>query len=113
MKLTKYGRKEWLSATILALILLALCVAVALFLDRVAGICLAVLVAVIWGAFAGFFRDPARKVPLDKEEVLLSPADGVVRDCELIPNGSCGNEELAKLFEGKDMLRIGIFLSVF
>lgn len=113
MKLTKYGRREWLSATILAVILFALCVVLAVFLDRVAGSCLAVLVAVIWVAFVGFFRDPARVVPMDREEVLLSPADGVVRDCELIPNGSCGNEELSKLFEGKDMLRIGIFLSVF
>ena len=38
--------------------------------------------------------------------------DGVVRDCELIPNGSCGCPELAELFEGNDMFRIGIFLSV-
>lgn len=113
MKLTKYGRKEWLSGTILAAVLLSLCAVLAIWLDKVTGISLGCLVAVIWVGFVGFFRDPNRKVPMDKEEVLLSPADGVVRDCELIPNGSCGNEELSKLFEGQDMLRIGIFLSVF
>ena len=68
-------------------------------------------IVIVWIAFAAFFRDPERHIPEDPE-VLVSPADGVVRDCELIPHGSCGCPELAELFEGSDMFRIGIFLSV-
>ena len=111
MKLTKYGRKEWLRATVVAAVLLILCAALTVVNGRV-GIGLAVFVVVAWGAFAAFFRDPERKIPGDEKQ-LTSPADGVVRDIELIPNSNCGNDELAKLFDGKDMLRIGIFLSVF
>ncbi len=112
MKLTNYGRKEWLRATVCAAVLLILCAVLAVIVNGRAGICLAVFVVVLWTAFAAFFRDPERQVPSDGR-VLTSPADGVVRDIELIPNSNCGNEELAKLFDGKDMLRIGIFLSVF
>ena len=111
MKLTKYGRKEWLSATVVALVLAVLCVAVAFLVGLLAGSCLLILTAVVWLAFVAFFRDPVRRIPAE-EDVLVAPADGVVRDCELIPNGSCGCPELAELFEGKDMFRIGIFLSV-
>ncbi|MBO4633297.1 MAG: phosphatidylserine decarboxylase family protein [Lentisphaeria bacterium] len=111
MTLTKYGRKEWLTATVLAAVLLVLCTVLAILIDWRAGCCLAVLTVIVWLGFAAFFRDPVRRIPED-DEVLVSPADGVVRDCELIPNSSCGNPELAELFEGKDMFRVGIFLSV-
>ncbi len=112
MKLTNYGRKEWLRATVSAAVLLILCAVLAVIVNGRAGLCLAVFVVVLWAAFAAFFRDPERQIPSD-ERILTSPADGVVRDIELIPNSNCGNEELAKLFDGRDMLRIGIFLSVF
>ena len=112
MKLTKYGKKEWLSASVCAAVLLILCAVLAVIVNARAGIWLAVFVLLVWAAFAAFFRDPERKTPSD-EKLLISPADGVVRDIELIPNSNCGNEELANLFAGKDMLRIGIFLSVF
>ena len=111
MTLTKYGRKEWLTATVLALSLLALCMVLAVLVDWRAGVSLAVFTVIVWIAFAAFFRDPERRIP-EEADVLVSPADGVVRDCELIPHGSCGCPELAELFEGKDMFRIGIFLSV-
>ena len=111
MTLTKYGRKEWLTATVLALFLLVRCFAMAVLVDWRAGVSLAVFIVIVWIAFAAFFRDPERHIPEDPE-VLVSPADGVVRDCELIPHGSCGCPELAELFEGTDMFRIGIFLSV-
>lgn len=111
MTLTKYGRKEWLSATVLALFFLILCVALAILVDWRAGSSLAVFTVVVWACFAAFFRDPERVVPKN-EDILVSPADGVVRDCELIPNSSCDCPELAQLFDGKDMFRIGIFLSV-
>lgn len=112
MTLTKYGKTEWTRASAAALFLFLLCLLAAAFINPPAGIGLAGLVLLLWTAFVAFFRDPVRKVPLD-ELVLTAPADGVVRDCELIPNGNCGHEELSKLFEGRDMLRIGIFLSVF
>ncbi len=111
MTLTGYGRKEWMTASAVAVILLLFCVALSILVDAVAGSCLAVLTVLIWFCFVAFFRDPVRKIPAE-EEILVSPADGVVRDCELIPNGSCGYPELSELFEGKDMFRIGIFLSV-
>ena len=111
MTLTKYGRKEWFTATVLAVGLLALCMVLAVLIDWRAGCCLAVLTLIVWLGFVGFFRDPVRRIP-EGDVNLVSPADGVVRDCELIPNGSCGSPELAELFEGKDMFRIGIFLSV-
>ena len=111
MTLTKYGRKEWLTATVLALFLLVLCAAMAVLVDWRAGFSLAVFTIIVWIAFVAFFRDPVRSIP-DAEDILVSPADGVVRDCELIPNGSSGCPELAELFQGKDMFRIGIFLSV-
>jgi len=111
MTLTKYGRKEWLTATVIAVILLLLCIALSVLVDWRAGGGLAVLTGLVWFCFVAFFRDPVRKIPAG-DEILVSPADGVVRDCELIPNGSCGYPELSELFEGKDMFRIGIFLSV-
>ena len=77
---------------------------------KVAGL-VVVILWVIWGAVAAFFRDPERKIPQDPD-VLVSPADGVVRDIELIKNESIECEELRDLFHGRDMLRIGIFLSV-
>ena len=111
MTLTKYGRKEWMTATVLALFFLIVCIAMAILIDWRAGFSLGVFTVLVWIAFVAFFRDPVRSIPVDGD-VLVSPADGVVRDCELIPNGSCGCPELADLFAGKDMLRIGIFLSV-
>ncbi|MBQ9337361.1 MAG: phosphatidylserine decarboxylase family protein [Lentisphaeria bacterium] len=112
MTLTEYGRKEWLTATVLAAVLLVCCAVLAVLIDHLAGISLGLLVAVVWLAFVAFFRDPVRHIP-EEEDVLVSPADGVVRDCELIPNGNnCGYPELSELFEGRDMFRIGIFLSV-
>lgn len=111
MTLTKYGRKEWLTATVLALFLLVLCIVMAILVDWRAGLPLAVVTLVVWIAFAAFFRDPTRLIPADAD-VLVSPADGVVRDCELIPHGSCDCPEMVELFDGKDMFRIGIFLSV-
>ena len=112
MTLTKYGKPEWMRATVAAVLLLIFCLLATIFINTMAGVGFAGLVVLLWAAFVAFFRDPCRKIPSD-ELVLTAPADGVVRDCELIPNGNCGNEELSKLFEGQDMLRIGIFLSVF
>lgn len=111
IKLTGYGRREWLGGGIIAMVLLAVCALICMK-DLTVGLALGFIVILVWGGVAAFFRDPERKVP-DAPNVIVSPADGVVKDIELIPNADCGSEELGKLFAGKDMLRIGIFLSVF
>lgn len=110
MKLTKYGKREWGFASVVAVILLAGTVACGIFLSLNAGIYLSILVIALWVAFVGFFRDPSRPVTL-QDDVLLSPADGLVKDIELIRAADC--PQLAEVFEGRDMLRVGIFLSVF
>lgn len=107
MKLTKYGRREWLGLGLAALALLALCAIVAL-VGETAGIYLGILVAATWLAVAAFFRDPERLVPSDASAI-VSPADGVVKDIELIRGD---DEDFNALFQGRDVLRIGIFLSV-
>ena len=110
MKLTGYGKKEWGLASVIALILLVLSVLYGMIYSSQAMIWSSILIIVFWGAFAGFFRDPNRRIP-EKSDLLLSPADGLVKDIELIR--SSDEPRLAELFEGHDMLRIGIFLSVF
>ncbi len=105
MKLTKYGLREWLSATIVALILLVIALFVGMYGSRVLAIIIALFAMILWIAIAGFFRVPKRKIP-QNEEFVLSPADGVVRDIELI------NDDSMTFFEGKNIVRIGIFLSV-
>jgi phosphatidylserine decarboxylase len=69
------------------------------------GITLIVITTLLWMAIAAFFRVPIRKIPKE-EQVLVSPADGVVRDIEKI------TEHGIDLFQGQELLRIGIFLSV-
>ena len=114
MTLTKYGKREWLRTTVIALIF-AILFLIGWFyhLFSLKGLIgFLIFDLIVWLAAVAFFRDPNRKVT-EGATVLTAPADGVVRDIEFIPNGNCGNPELAKLFEGQDMLRIGIFLSVF
>lgn len=114
MKLTKYGRREWLGSGALAFILILLSIILAALGAFTFGTALYLLVFIIllWVALAAFFRDPEREIPVSATSV-VSPADGVIRDIELLKCDSCESEELKKLFAGKDMLRIGIFLSVF
>ena len=114
MKLTVYGRREWLGAALIVCILISILIWLTFF-HVIQGKILAVIsgcLIVVWFAVAAFFRDPERTVP-EEADVIVSPADGVVRDIELIKNESIPNEELRDLFQGRDMLRGGIFLSVF
>ncbi len=110
MKLTKYGKREWGTATAVAAVLLAGTLACGFLLDTNAGFYLSILVIAVWLAFVGFFRDPARTITT-QDDLLISPADGLVKDIELIRAADC--PQLAEVFEGRDMLRVGIFLSVF
>lgn len=111
MKLTKYGRKQWLAATVIFVaVLLASCVLMYYIFS--AGCFLAAFCLLAWGVFITFFRDPHRVIGQDKTE-LVAPADGIVKDMELIPNASCEEPVLRELFEGYDILRIGIVQSLF
>ncbi|OGV52912.1 MAG: hypothetical protein A2X49_09950 [Lentisphaerae bacterium GWF2_52_8] len=107
MKLASYGRREWLGSAFIALFLLLISLWMGVGISIHAGLALATLTILGWLALAAFFRDPERKPPADLD-VILSPADGVVRDIELV-RGTPLNE----FFGGKSILRIGIFLSVF
>lgn len=113
MTLTHYGRREWLSALLAAASLVSIIVCCGVFGVISAGLAvmLSVMIFAVWACLAAFFRDPARKIKTS-ENILLSPADGTIRDIELIKSETVC-EELRELFGGRDMLRIGIFLSVF
>jgi len=84
-------------------------VALGVFLARVEGWSgggwIAGVATALWLAVAAFFRVPRRRMP-DVPGTLLSPADGVVKDIETV------RDHGIEPFEGRPMLRIGIFLSV-
>lgn len=109
MRLSSYGRREWMGSGAIALALIAGCALISAFANFQIGIYLGLLTAAAWLCLAAFFRDPERVSPKEPGAV-LSPADGVVRDIELIRGEG---EEFSEHFKGRDMLRIGIFLSVF
>lgn len=107
MKLTSYGSKEWLGGGIIALILFVACLCLVYYGGQaVIGYSLAGLVLLIYISVAAFFRDPDRKIPIDSN-VLVSPADGVIRDIELLKKA-----EENTFFDGQGVVRVGIFLSV-
>ena len=104
MTLTKFGIREWLTATVIAVAVAAVLVFCALFfaLPWLYACCIPVFIG--WVAAVGFFRNPRRKIPADASAI-LSPADGTVRDIGIVDYPDAP-------FYGK-ALRIGIFLSVF
>jgi phosphatidylserine decarboxylase len=105
MKLAKYGMREWLGSAAIAAVLSAGWVLLILKVHFAAGVALLVFTWLLWLAIAAFFRVPARAIPLD-ETVLVSPADGLVRDIEVVADHGIAQ------FQGEELLRIGIFLSV-
>ena len=112
MRLAKYGKKQWITASVL-LVLAAVLSGVLVFFGFLPGGCFLMAAAlVVWGLFLALFRDPRRIVSQDMTE-LVSPADGVIKDIEFIPNASCEEEVLREQFSGYDILRIGIAQSVF
>ncbi len=114
MILTKYGKKEWgmaLSAFLVVIVLCAATVFLGILPPGVAGAVIAFAALVCFAACA-FFRDPPRKIAADPSAI-VSPADGVIKDVELIKSETLENDDLRRLFHDKDILRIGIFLSVF
>ncbi len=70
MRLTPYGRREWMTISVLA-------IAAAGALAWLGWTWAIVLVAIIWLALAAFFRDPTRHIPDNLAPGdMLSPADG-------------------------------------
>lgn len=104
MTLTRYGIREWGSAFLVTLAVLAGCVWLGCAGYPGWGIGIGIVAVVLFLAFAAFFRNPRRKLPEDAL-LLASPADGVVRDI-----GEVDGFHFPP-FDGR-ALRIGIFLSV-
>ncbi len=104
--LTRYGIREWGVGGLLALVLLGGSAYLYLRVDTTVGIVVGSFVVLVYFCLAAFFRDPPRRVP-DDPAVLVAPADGVVRDIELLKH-----EDENEFFDGKGVVRIGVFLSV-
>ena len=105
MTLTHYGLREWGEALIAALILGGLAWLLYRHNWHVTAWIFAGAGVLFFVSVAFFFRNPCRKVPADPG-ILLSPADGVVKDIEIVEDFNIPP------FTGKAR-RIGIFLSVF
>ena len=114
MILTKYGKKEWGMALAAFFGVSGLSIASVFLGILTPGIMLAVIAFAALACFAAcaFFRDPPRRIAADPSAI-VSPADGVIKDVELIKSETLECDELRRLFHDKDILRIGIFLSVF
>ena len=109
MALTKYGIKECRLAVLVLLPLILLSIAGGVWVTT-AGYAFAALLIIALAAILFFFRDPERKIPTGNN-LILSPADGEIRNIELISPSDSGH--LAGIFNGKDMLRITISVSAF
>ncbi len=105
MTLTRYGLREWGSAGLITLVILFGCWYLIRHGHPCWGWSAAGVVVVLFLAFAAFFRNPSRTIPADPA-VLVGPADGVVRDIEVVEDFNFPP------FNGPAR-RIGIFLSVF
>ena len=114
MILTKYGKKEWGMALAAFFGVSGLSIASVFLGILTPGIMLAVIAfaALVCFSVCAFFRDPLRRIAADPSAI-VSPADGTIRDVELLKSETLECDELRRLFHDKDILRIGIFLSVF
>ena len=100
--LTKYGLPQVIIFPAVILAVMAV-LPVLRFLPLLIIISAEVLLAIVLTWVLSFFRDPNRQPPADKN-LLLSPADGLVTDVQIIDN--------PELMAAQAM-RIGIFLSIF
>ena len=106
MTLTHYGIREWGSAFIVMLLLLAGSWYLYFKLGYTrTGISVAAVAVVLFLAVAAFFRSPSRRIP-GNPLLITSPADGVIKDIVEVDDFNLPP------FNGP-AVRIGIFLSVF
>jgi len=102
-KLTRYGLKEIVIATVSALLL---CVGVWVFAHLLPWWAIVAILAPVWIVYPWvlwFFRDPERTVPRG-EGLFVAPADGRIADITNI-----GPESELR----RDGVRIGIFMNIF
>lgn len=104
MTLTRYGIREWGAGGLLALILLAGCWFLMHKVNFYLGLIPGILIVLAYAFLAFFFRNPRRTLP-QNPDFILSPADGVIKDIEIVEDFDQAP------FNGR-ALRIGIFLSV-
>ena len=106
MTLTHYGIREWGSALIVMLLLLAGSWYLYFKMGYTrTGIVIAAVSVVLFLAIAAFFRNPSRRIPANPL-LIISPADGTIKDIVEVEDFNLPP------FDGK-AVRIGIFLSVF
>jgi phosphatidylserine decarboxylase len=101
--LTKYGMPQVLVFPVCIILLMLAALLLAKFAPKWAIISIEIVLLLLLMFALAFFRDPNRVIVKDAS-LLLSPADGVVSDIEIIDD--C--EHI-----GEKTLRIGIFLNVF
>jgi phosphatidylserine decarboxylase len=103
--LTKYGMPQVavFPAIVLGIMVVALLLGLKFKTGPVTIVVIELLLLVVLGWVLAFFRDPLRTIP-EGADILLSPADGVVSDIEII--------EDCPWIDGK-VIRIGIFLNIF
>ena len=83
MTLTRYGIREWGGGGVVALAALGVCWVLAKYVNLYLGLVPGILVIAAYCFLAFFFRNPRRKLP-EGDELILSPADGTVRDITVV-----------------------------
>ena len=106
MKLTGYGKREWLGGGVFTIIFIVVSIACTRY-DQVLFCSFAAIIGILYIAIAVFFRDPLRKISED-QNVLVAPSDGVIDEVELLKDA-----DENQFFEGNDTIRIGISTSLF
>ncbi len=112
LRFTEYGSRELILLGVISgsLILVLLLLNIFIFKNTLLYSTIAVI-AVLAFLLSLFFRDPERLVTMN-DATFLAPADGVIKDITILSNKDL-SAKYSKLFEGKKVVRIGIFLSVF
>ena len=105
MKLTTYAKKEIFKICIIGILLVCISIWLAIYVAPLTGSILTLITILIFSGLLAFFRDPNRIIP-SENNLLVSPADGLIRDIEILTD--C---EECSFFNDKRIVRIGIFLS--
>lgn len=107
MILTTYAKKEILTICISSILMICVSMCLGRYLNPLIGYSIAFITFIISFGLLAFFRDPVRKIPVGSN-LLVSPADGIVKDIEILEDA-----DENYFFIGKPIVRVGIFLSVF